>query len=188
MGFSEDQIEKITAGSDDPTNLLIGGKDSVWVYADLYEYESGLVKKVRRMEVTSNAFPGQRRSGTVVAVDAVFNPTTRTLRARGEISNPDGLLKSDMYVDATIHVDLGRRLAIPEAALLETGTRQIVFVESAPGEFEPREVRAGRQAEGYFEILSGLQEGEKVVNSANFLIDSESRIKAAVSGASGPSH
>jgi Cu(I)/Ag(I) efflux system membrane fusion protein len=84
-----------------------------------------------------------------------------------------------MYLSALIHAALGRRLAVPESALMDTGSRQLVYVQKEGGTYEPRQVQAGRRAEGYYEVLSGLQEGEKVVTSANFLIDSESRIQAA---------
>jgi hypothetical protein len=182
MGLSQTQIDEMSSESADPTNLLLSEKGgSVWVYAQVYEYEAGAVKAGQTMEVTSSAFPGRSLKGRVVAVDAVLDPETRTLRARGEIPNPEGLLKPEMYVDAVIHVDLGRQLALPEEAVLDTGTRRIVFVEVGPGRYEPRDVKLGRQAEDHYEVLSGLKEGEKVVTSANFLIDSESRLKASLS-------
>ena len=106
-----------------------------------------------------------------------------------EVPNPDGLLKPEMYADAIIHVDLGQRLAIPAEALIDTGTRQLVFVMTGEGKYEPREVRIGHEAEGAYEVLSGVKEGEEVVASANFLIDSESKLKAAISQAgSGHQH
>ncbi|MBK8871786.1 MAG: efflux RND transporter periplasmic adaptor subunit [Elusimicrobia bacterium] len=182
MGLSRTQINAMTSESVDPTNLLLsetGG--SVWVYAQIYEYEAGTVKAGQTMEVTSLAFPGRNLKGRVVAVDTVLDPETRTLRARGEIQNPEGLLKPEMFVDTVIHVDLGRKLALPEEALIDTGTRQFVFVQKSPGKFEPRPVKVGRKTEEYYEILSGLKEGEEVVTSGNFLIDSESRLKAALS-------
>lgn len=182
MGLSQSQINKLSGETKDPTNLLLGEKGgSVWVYAQIYEYEAGLVKAGQTMEVTSSASPGQSLKGRVVAVDSILDPETRTLRVRGEVQNPENLLKPEMYVDAVIHVSLGKKLAVPAEAVLDSGTRKIVFVESAPGKFDPREVKVGRKAEDHYEILSGIQESEKVVVSANFLIDSESRLKAALS-------
>jgi Cu(I)/Ag(I) efflux system membrane fusion protein len=87
-----------------------------------------------------------------------------------------------MYLNAAIHASLGRKLAVPEAAVIDTGTRQLVFVQTAPGQFDPRSIEIGHQAEGYFEVRSGLKEGEMVSTAANFLIDSESKLKAAVQG------
>ena len=109
-----------------------------------------------------------------------MNADSRTLKVRAEISTPADLLKHEMFVDAVIHVDLGTRLAIPEDALMDTGTRQLAFVKTGEGLYEPREIQIGHEAEGYYEVLSGLKEGEEVVTSANFLIDSESRLKAAI--------
>lgn len=185
LGFSEAQIAGISHTSPMPTNLLLGQPGgSVWVYAQIYEYESGLVRAGQTMEVVSSAFPGRRFLGTVRAVDPIFNSETRSLRVRAEVPNPDDLLKPEMYIDAVIHVSLGSKLAIPAEALMDTGTRQLVFVMKGQGRYEPREIRVGHEAEGYFEVVSGLNEGEQVVASANFLIDSESRLKTALSEAS----
>lgn len=181
-GLSEEQINRLRSTTENPTNLLLSEKGgSVWVYAQIYENEAGIIKPGQIMDIASAAFPDLRLKGRVVAVDTNLNPDTRTLRVRGEIQNPEGLLRSEMYVDATIHVALGRKLAIPEDAVLDTGSRRIIFVETRAGHYEPREVALGRQAEGYREVLSGVVEGERVVTSANFLIDSESRLKAAIS-------
>ncbi len=182
MGLSQAQIHKLGGEAEDPTNLLLGEKGgSVWVYAQIYEYEAGLVKAGQTMEVTSSANPGRVLKGRVVAVDSILDPETRTLRVRGEVQNPEDLLKPEMYVDAVIRVALGNKLAVPADAVLDSGTRKIVFVESAPGKFDPREITVGRKAQDHYEVVSGLQENEKVVVSANFLIDSESRLKAALS-------
>jgi membrane fusion protein, copper/silver efflux system len=186
MGLSKDQIKELSFRTEDPTNLLLSDKGgSVWVYAQIYEYETGIVKRGQMMEVTSSAFPGKSFRGKVVAVDSILNPETRTLKVRGEVPNPEGLLKPEMYVDTSILIDLGRKLAIPEEAVLKTGTRQIVFVEVGAGQFEPREIKVGGKAEDHYEVVSGVKEGEKVVTSANFLIDSESKLKSALSGAGG---
>lgn len=184
MGLSDSQIDRLGNAKGDPTNLLLGKKGgSVWVYAQIYEYEIGLVQAGQTMEIASVAFPGRSFTGRVVAVDTILNPETRTLRVRGEVPS-EGLLKPEMYVDVKMVVPMGRRLAVPEEAVMDTGTRKIAFVKTAPGRYEPRDVTAGQEAEEGVEILSGLTEGEEVVTSANFLIDSESKLKAALSGAS----
>jgi Cu(I)/Ag(I) efflux system membrane fusion protein len=164
-----------------PTNLLIGGADgSVWVYAQIYEYEISHVRPGQQAEITTPAYPGRVFRGTVKAVDPNLSAETRSLRVRIEVPNPDGLLKLEMFVNAAIKADLGEKLALPEAALLDSGERKLVFVELGEGRIEPREVRVGSVADGYYELLSGVREGEKVVTTANFLIDSESRLKAAI--------
>lgn len=187
MGLSGEQIKKMAAGPA-PANLLAGqaGKP-VWVYAEIYEHESGLVKPGQRMEVTSAAFPGRRFAGRVAAVDTSLDPETRTLKVRAEIPDPDGLLKPEMFVDVVIRAALGRRLAVPEEAVLETGARRLVFVQAAPGRYEPREISTGAEGEDAVEVVSGLKEGEIVATSASFLLDSESRLKAAISEMGGPS-
>lgn len=179
MGLGQEQIDALDERTA-PTNLLLGRPGGMlWVYADIYESDAALVKAGQGVAVTLPALPGKTFRGTINAVDPVLNPNTRTLRVRAEISDPDGQLKPEMFVNASIEVPLGERLAVPIDAVLDTGERQTVFVETAPGEFAPREVKVGRQADGQDEILSGLKTGEKVVTKANFLLDSESKLRAA---------
>lgn len=181
MGLSDAQINEV-ATSDESVNLLLGGTGgTVWVYAQIYEYEIGLVKAGQRVELTTPAYPGRKFHGTVKAVDPILSAETRSLKVRVEVPNPDGLLKLEMYVNAAINVDLGTKLAMPEEAVLETGERKVAFVDLGEGRIEPREVNVGQEANGYYELLSGIKDGEKVVTSAQFLVDSESRLKAAMS-------
>ncbi|OGR86858.1 MAG: hypothetical protein A3A86_08385 [Elusimicrobia bacterium RIFCSPLOWO2_01_FULL_60_11] len=190
MGLSQEQIDRLSRKTKNPTNLLLGeNNESMWVYAQIYAYEAGLVKSGQMMEVTSSADPGRTLRGKVVAVDTRLDPETRTLRVRGEIPNPEGLLKPEMFVDVVIRVDLGEKLAVPKEAVLDSGTRKILFVEETPGRYAPREIQVGREAEGHYEIIAGLKAGEKVVVSANFFIDSESRLKSSLSqSGAGHSH
>ncbi len=188
LGFSREQMEDLKKGQGNQTNLILGERGGlVWIYAQIYEFESGLVKPGQVMEVTASAVPGKVFSGTIKSVDANLNPESRSLRVRAQVPNKEGLLKPDMYVDAKIVVPLGKKLAVPEEAVMDTGERKLVFVVTSPGSYSPREVVTGQEAEGFYEIVSGLSEGEKIVTSANFLIDSESRLKAAISG-SGHQH
>ncbi len=183
MGLSDDQIDQASQPGFDPSNLLIGGAGGkVWVYIELYDSEARLVKSGQRASFESTSFPGRMFEGTIRSIDQVVNAETRTLRARADVPNPHGELKPDMYLSATVYVPIGRKLAIPETAVMDTGTRQLVYVAKEPGHYEPREVRLGREAGGYYEVVSGLAEGDQVVNSANFFIDSESKIRAAANG------
>ncbi len=180
IGLSEEQISAIVGSTQPPTNLLFGGPGgTVWVYAQIYEYEISLVKPGQSVEITTPAYPGRRFHGVVKALDPILSSETRSLKARIEVPNPEGLLKLEMYVDAAIHSGIGPKLALPESALMDTGERQLAFVDLGDGRVEPRAVRVGREAACYYEILAGLKEGEKVVTSANFLIDSESKLKSA---------
>lgn len=183
LGLSETQILESGRSGQSPTNLILGGAGgTVWVYAQIYEYEIDLVRPGQSAEITAPAFRGRKFHGVVKAVDPNLSAETRSLRVRIEAPDPEGLLKPEMYVNALIKVDLGTKLALPGPALLNTGERQLVFVDLGEGRIEPREVEVGREAGEYYELLSGAREGERVVTSANFLIDSESRLKSAVPG------
>jgi len=179
MGFGEDQISSVEKDPAQYANLLLP-EDKVWVYAQVYEYESAAVKPGQAAVITSRAYPGREFSGTVRSLDPIFSEETRTLRARIETANPGRELRSEMYVEAAIKADLGSALTVPVSAVLNTGEKEIVFVMKQDGVFLPREVKTGRRNDDYAEISSGLRAGETVVTSANFMIDSESRMKAAL--------
>ena len=178
-GISEAQLGQVARGGGDPTNLLLPGK-SVWVYAQVYEYELGLVRPGQTLTITAPSLPGRRFTARVAAIDPILDPATRTARVRALVSTPAADLRPESFVDVTIEAPLGERVAVPEDAVLDTGTRRIVFVVRGQGEFEPRAVELGRDAQGFYEVLSGLTEGEEVVVAANFLIDSESRFRSAL--------
>ncbi len=148
----------------------------VWMEADIYEYEITFVKLGQRVEVTTQAYPGEIFSGTVTFINPTLNPETRTLRIRAEFPNPVEKLKPEMYVNAKIKVATAKKLAVPATAVLNTGQKEIVWVQVEPGVFQPREVKTGIKSEDYFSILEGLKQGEKVVSKAGFLLDSESQL------------
>jgi len=156
---------------------------AVWVVADVFEQDIGLVNAGAKVKVTINAYPDKAFSGTVSYVYPTLNPETRTIPVRIELSNPGLLLKPAMF--AQIELSVGTRtqtVTVPNSAVIDSGTRQIVLVQVGEGRFEPREVRLGRRASNEVEVLEGVRSGESVVVSANFLIDAESNLKAAVSG------
>jgi multidrug efflux pump subunit AcrA (membrane-fusion protein) len=192
QGLSDEQIRQMAAGGHDPVELLLPGQ-SVWVYAQVYEYEVELIQPGQPIVITTPSLPGRTWTATVEAVDRILSATTRTARVRARVETPDENLRPETFVHARIEVSLGELLAVPEEAVLHTGERAIVFVVEGEGRFEPRSVRLGRAAAGYSEVLEGLAEGEQVVTSANFLIDSESRFRAALaafgkSAAAGHAH
>ena len=115
--------------------------------------------------------------GKVDSILPVLNPETRSIRVRAEIKDPEHQLKPEMFVNAVINIDLGEKLAIPESAVIDTGIRKVVYLVSGNDKFQQQEVRLGEKALGYYEVLSGLKEGDSVVTSGNFLIDSESKLK-----------
>jgi Cu(I)/Ag(I) efflux system membrane fusion protein len=150
---------------------------TVWVIADIYEYELPFIKVGENAAITLSYLPGKQLSSKIDYVYPALSGETRTARVRFSIPNPDGRLKPQMYTTAEVKISLGSKLAIPDDAVIDTGTRQIVYVDKGEGYFEPREVMLGLRAEGYREVLMGLKAGEKVAASATFLIDSESQLK-----------
>ncbi len=177
LGLSEEQVAALGRGGGTSANLLLPGARA-WLYAQIYEYEISLVKPGQEIEAVTPAYPGRVFRGSIKSVDSILSAETRTLRVRAEVENPDGLLKPDMYAEVRIKVTLGSRLAVPLSAVIDTGVRKLVYVAKGEGTLEPVEVRIGFEGDEYAEILSGIKEGEKVVTSANFLVDSESRLKS----------
>jgi Cu(I)/Ag(I) efflux system membrane fusion protein len=155
----------------------------VWASVDVAERDLGGVAVSQRATVRARSFPGKEFLGKINVIYPQINKETRTARVRVELSNPELLLIHDMYVDAEIETGSAQSvLAIPESAVLDSGSRQAVLVDKGGGRFEPREVKLGHRGEGYVEVREGLAEDDPVVTSANFLIDAESNLKAALKG------
>jgi Cu(I)/Ag(I) efflux system membrane fusion protein len=166
-----------------PGDVLFRVADTsvVWALIDVAERDLGALSVGQSVMVHARGYPGREFAGKVSVIYPQVNRDTRTARIRIELPNPDFTLLPDMYVDAEI--DTGNPqpvLAIPESAVLDTGSRQAVFVEKGQGRFEPREVKLGHRGGGYVEVREGVAEGEPVVVAANFLIDAESNLKAAL--------
>ena len=161
---------------------------SVWIDAEVYETESAAIAVGATATIDVEALPGERLEGRVTYIYPYLDEATRTVRVRVEVGNPDGRLKPGMYATVSIAIDLGPRLVIDDQAILDTGTRQLVFVALGEGRFEPREVTLLWRGDGEAVVLSGLDEGERVVTSGNFLVDSESRLRAALSQPAGGAH
>ena len=159
---------------------------AVWVIADVFEQDIGLVKRGGQARVTVNAYPGKVFEGRITYVYPALTVGTRTVPVRVELANPGMLLKPAMFAEVELSVD-GRAqvLAVPESAVIDSGTRRIVLVRAEEGRFEPREVQLGARDAHYVEVLDGIEEGEAVVVAANFLIDAESNLKAAVGSMGG---
>ncbi len=188
LGLSEAMIEEMAAWKEPEHGLLFSHPgEPVWLYAKVYEYELPLVRIGQTVTVEAPAFPGQRFHGTIRAIDPMVDPMTRTTRIRAQLEDAQGQLTPDMYVNVDIAVELGEVLAIPVDAVFDTGAQKIVFVDRGEGLFEPRNVTLGARGEGFYEVKAGVAEGERVVTSGNFLIDSESRLKAALQGMVSPS-
>jgi Cu(I)/Ag(I) efflux system membrane fusion protein len=155
----------------------------VWVLIDVAERDLAQVAIGAKVSIRPRALVGQTFSGTVALIYPHLNAATRTARIRVEVPNPDELLRPEMYVDAEIETGTPSPvLAVPESAVLDSGSRQVVMIDKGEGRFEPREVKLGRDGGGLVEVKQGVSEGEAVVTSANFLIDAESNLKAALKG------
>ena len=179
LGLSEQQLDELAGNSETHANLLLPGAKA-WLYAQIYEYEIGLITAGLAIEAETPAYPGRVFRGVIKAVDSILSAETRTLRVRAEVENPDNMLKPEMYAEIKIKVTRSSRLTVPLNAIVNTGARKLVFVDKGEEGFEPREVKTGFEGDDYSEILSGVRAGETVVTSANFLIDSEARLKSSV--------
>lgn len=166
------------------TLYQIADLSNVWMLADVFEQDLGMIHTGQSATVRVDAYPGNVFNGEVAFIYPSITPETRTAVVRIVLPNPDGLLKPAMYarVEFASSHSKNKVLTVPDSAVLDTGTRRVVLVERGAGQFEPRTVKLGFHADGYAEVLGGLRLGESVVIKANFLIDAESNFKSALSG------
>lgn len=157
----------------------IADLSSIWVVADIYEFELPFVQIGQKAVITLNALPGEIFEGAVTYIFPTLDPKTRTAKIRFDLPNPEFRLKPEMWAQVELKIPLGRKLVVPEDAVMDSGTMQMVFVDRGQGHFESRHIQTGAKVQGYYEVISGLREKERVVTSANFLIDSESQLKSA---------
>jgi len=169
--------QKIVSGE---SLMVVTDLSVVWGEADVYESDLPYVKVGMPMEISLPYWPGKMFSGKVSFISSSLDRETRTLKVRLEIPNPELLLKIEMFADARLSYPLGLRLVAPESAIMRTGERNYAFRERGEGRLEPIDVKVGIRNSGYYEILSGLNDGDSVVTSANFLVDSESSMRAAL--------
>jgi len=168
-----------------PGSVLFRVADTsvVWAMVDVAERDLGAIAVGQPVTIKARSFPGREFQGKISVVYPQINRETRTARVRIELPNPDLALLPDMYVDAEINTGSPEQvLAIPDSAVLDTGSKQAVLVDKGQGRFEPRDVKLGDRGGGYVEVRGGISDGEPVVISANFLIDAESNLKAALKG------
>jgi Cu(I)/Ag(I) efflux system membrane fusion protein len=169
----------------DQTLFQIADLSTVWVLADVYERDIASVRAGAPARMSVGAFPGELFEGKIAFIYPTVSETTRTLKVRLEFPNPSLRLRPGMYAEVELDAGGAEALAVPSEAVMDGGKTQHVFVVRSRTTFEPRLVKTGRRAGGWVEVLDGLEAGETVVTSANFLIDSESRLQAAISGMGG---
>jgi Cu(I)/Ag(I) efflux system membrane fusion protein len=149
----------------------------MWVIADVYEYELPLIKVGNRASITLDYLPGKEFPSQIDYIYPSIAADTRTVKIRLKLDNPDHQLKPQMFANVELKINQGKKLMIPDSAVIDTGKGMVVYVDLGNGSFEPREIKAGLRGDGYIEVLRGLKNGEKVVSSANFLVDSEAQLK-----------
>lgn len=172
-----DQGRRVTVGE---RLVNIADLSVVWVWAQFYENELAMLKRGLHVTITTSAFPGETFQGKISVIDPFLDNASHTGRVRIDVDNPGLKLRPEMYVNAELKLDRGEGLAVPVPAVLPTGRRNIVFVGKGEGKLEPRFVELGRKFGDFYEILSGLKENERVVTSANFLIDAEAKVQGAL--------
>jgi Cu(I)/Ag(I) efflux system membrane fusion protein len=155
----------------------IADLSTVWIEVEVYENEFPNIHVGQQVEIRSQSYPGKPFSGKIAFIYPFLDPKTRTVKARVEMPNSGMKLKPDMFVNAIIKVPLGTSIAVPVTAVIDTGTRQVVWIETSAGMFEPRDVQVGQTSNDKIQILSGLKSGDKVAVSGGYLIDSESQLK-----------
>jgi multidrug efflux pump subunit AcrA (membrane-fusion protein) len=198
LGLSEEQIKELEDSREIHTSLILP-EEKMWIYGDVYEYELRWVKQGAQIEVTTDSLPGEKFTGVISSINPVLDPKTRSVKFRAEIDNPGLKLKPEMYVNVIIQSMYmspdGQHmvLAIPKNAVLDTGTRKIIWIDKGNGEYEGRIVEVGPEAVAeidgkeskFYPVLKGVAEDEKVVSKANFLIDSQSQISGIAASAYG---
>jgi Cu(I)/Ag(I) efflux system membrane fusion protein len=161
----------------------IADLSSVWVVADVFEQDIGLIRTGAKANVRINAYPDKRFEGKISYVYPTLNAASRTVPVRVELANPGLLLKPAMFAQVELPVSAkGSVVSVPNSSVIDSGTRQIVLIQQGAGRFEPREVKLGARSDNFVEVIDGVKDGESVVVAANFLIDAESNLKAAVGG------
>src|SRR5947207_420832 len=153
----------------------------VWVWAEFYENELSMLQAGQEFAITTASYPGEIFQGTISVINPFLDPPKRTARVRIDIPNPDFKLRPAMYVNAELVMQMGEGLTIPASAVMPTGSRNIVFIDKGGGKLKPRVVQLGAKYGDSYEVQSGLRENERVVASANFLIDAESKVQGALS-------
>ena len=171
-----------SAVTPDTELYTVSDLSTIWANADVYEYEVPFVRVGQEVELELSYYAGRKWHGRISYIYPNVDPQTRTVKVRIELPNPDFELKPQMFANVQLAINYGTKLVVPSQAVLDSGTEQFVFVAHDEGMFEPRKITVGAQVGDQTIVLSGLKEGEEVVVSGNFLIDSESRLKNAMGG------
>ena len=189
LGLGPMQIEQLQKFSwktpwDQPGLLFLKDSLEYWVVAQVFEGDLGFVEVGQEADIDISAY-GEKAKGLIRSIGGTINPETRTANVLIELKGYRGELKGNMFVNAAIYAELGEAMVVPREAVMDTGERKIVFVQKDGGTFEPRAIETGWETDDGFEVKSGLKEGERIVTSGNFLLDSESRVQAGLEDSHG---
>ncbi len=183
LGLSDDQIKDLAKKGSQSEGLLVSGKgQDNWIYADVFEVDLPYIKKGLSAKITANFLQGKTLSGEVISVDQVISTDTRTAKVRIKLLEKDTSIRPESYVNVTIFAPVGKHLSVPLEAIMDTGREAFIFVKKDKGKFEPRKVNIVLETNSEAALLGGVEPGEEVVVGANFMLDSESRLKSVIQG------
>lgn len=183
LGLGEGEIKALASKGKVSDGLIVSGKNDNLIYADVFESDLSKIKSGQDVQIAASFIDGKPLKGEVVSVDQLIDPKTRTGKVRIRIDKTDVSIRPEAFVTVLISVPLGTHIAAPLEAILDTGEELFVFVKKAEGEFEPRKITKVYETDEYVAVVEGLKEGETVVTSANFMMDSESRLKSVIRNA-----
>ncbi|EPG75724.1 HlyD family secretion protein [Leptospira fainei serovar Hurstbridge str. BUT 6] len=178
LGLSTDQIRVWSSQQREPSELILGGKAGrAHIYSQIYESDLSTAKVGLPFIFKTDVYPNKEFKGKIKSIDTILDKNSRTLRLRSEVSDPQHLLKPQMFGEARIEVSLPAILTLPTSAILDTGMRKMAYIQTGPDRFRPVEIQTGRTVDSWTEVISGVKEGERVVAESTFLIDSEAKIR-----------
>ena len=181
LGLSDGQIQELKNKGTQTEGLLVSGRgQDNWIYADVFEMDLPWMKKGLKAEITGSVLQGKALGGEVISVDRVIDPRTRTAKVRIRLVSENSLLRPESYVEVTILSPLGEQTAIPREAMMDTGREIFVFIKKEEGRFTPRKISILLETDRYVAVAEGVVPGEEVVVGGNFMLDSESRLKAVI--------
>lgn len=183
LGLGEEQIKVIASKGSVSEGLIVSGNNDNLIYADVFESNLSKIKPGQKVQIKASFITDKPLMGEVVSVDQLIDPKTRTGKVRIKINKTNLSIRPEAFVTVTISVPLGKHIAVPLEAILDTGEDLFVFVKKDEGRFEPRKITKIFETDKYIAVIKGLKEGEVVVTSANFMMDSESRLKSVIRNA-----
>ena len=176
LGITDAEIERLARQGIPDESLIYPSMQRTWLFAEIYETDAELVKPGQRVSINFPVNSGKTFTGTIFSIEPQFNNQTRSAKARIRIDRPNQELRLDMYADIELEIPLGSKLCVPSTALINTGTRKLVYVEVDNNRFEPRKVETGYETDDEVQVIAGLNQGDRVVTDGNFLLDSQSTL------------